>query len=115
LFAIIEDAGAIEGRGGVRYREAAMKRYEASPMFRRMLLRLSWLWGVGFLVTGIVCTVLIMTLQDEVAFGVGWGLPYAWAAVYVLATIVFVKRSLREEKRLWRSTFRGNSVERGLP
>ncbi|PQE26348.1 metal ion binding protein [Rutstroemia sp. NJR-2017a BBW] len=49
LLAIIEDAGGIEGQGGVVYRSNVMKRYEVSPIFRRMLLILTWFWGVGLM------------------------------------------------------------------
>lgn len=102
LLAMLEDSGAIEGRCELAFRQAVMARYEASPLFRRMMLNLSWLWGVGFLAIAIVTTVLIMTIQnDHIAFGVGWGLPYVWAAIYTLGTVVFVKRSLKEERRLW--------------
>ena len=51
--------------------------------------------GFGFLVTAIVTTILILLLKEDVAFGVGWGLPYVWAGVYMIGTIVFVKRSLK--------------------
>jgi hypothetical protein len=100
---MIEDSGAIEGRGEVAWRQAVMKRYEVSPLFRLMVLRLSWFCGFGYLVTAIVTTILILVLKEDVAFGVGWGLPYVGAGVYMIGTIVFVKRSLREERRLWNS------------
>jgi len=68
-----------------------------------MIQRLSWFWGMGFLIIAIITTILIFSLEEDVAFGVGWGVPYVWATIYVLGTIVFVKASLREERRLWRS------------
>ncbi len=103
MVAILEDAGAIEARGEVAYREAVMKRYETSPLFRSMLLRLTWFWGISFLVTAIVTTILIVSLEERVAFGVGWGLPYVWSAVFGLWTVRFVKRSLKEERAAWKS------------
>lgn len=84
-------------------RIAVLKRYEASPLFRKMIQRLSWFWGAGFMVIAVIATILIFALQEDVAFGVGWGVPYVWATVYMLGTIVFVKASLKEERRLWRS------------
>ncbi|KUJ16684.1 uncharacterized protein LY89DRAFT_645551 [Mollisia scopiformis] len=103
LLAILEDSGAIEYRGEVPARLAVLRRYEASPLFRRMIQRLSWFWGVGFLVIAIITTILIFSLEEEVAFGVGWGVPYVWATIYAIGTIIFVKASLREERRVWRS------------
>jgi len=101
LVAFVEDAGAIEGRGGVEYRKQVMKRYEVSPRFRRMMLILTWGWGVGLLIIATVSTVLIMVLTENVGFGVGWGLPWAWSAGLCLLTVAFVKKSLREEKAEW--------------
>lgn len=68
-----------------------------------MIERLSWLWGVGFLVIAIITTILISALEENVAFGVGWGIPYVFATIYSIGTIFFVKTSLREERRVWRS------------
>jgi hypothetical protein len=103
LLAILEDSGAIEYRGEQPARIAVLRRYEASPLFRRMIQRLSWFWGVGFMVIAIAATILTFGLEEEdVAFGVGWGVPYVWASVYGVGTVVFVKASLKEERRLWK-------------
>jgi hypothetical protein len=72
LLAFIEDAGAIEGQVGVEYRKQVMRRYEISPRFRRMVLLLSWGWGMGFITLTNVSTVLIMELSEDIYFGVGW-------------------------------------------
>lgn len=114
LLAIIEDSGSIEGRGEVAFRQAVMMRYEASSLFRRMILRLTWMWGFGFIGIAIVSTALIMVLQENVAFGIGWGLPYVAAAIYSVATVIFVKRSLREERQVWRSNSSKRQIEAGL-
>lgn len=103
MFAFVEDAGAIEGQGGVENRRQAMKRYEVSPRFRRMMLILTWSWGIGLLVIAIVSTVLIMVLTENVGFGIGWGLPWAWSAGLAMMTVIFVKKSTREEKAEWRA------------
>lgn len=102
LLAVLEDTGAIEARGEVAHRETVMKRYESSPLFRSLLLRLTWLWGFGLIIIAIVTTILIAVLEENVAFGVGWGLPYIWVAIFGLWTVRFVKRSLDEERRMWK-------------
>lgn len=102
LYTFIEDSVAIEGRGEIAYRLALRDRYNASPMFRRMLITLTWMWGVGLLIAATVSTVLVMELQEHIAFGMGWGVPFAMLAVYAAITIVYVRRSLKEEKRMWR-------------
>jgi len=101
LLAYVEDAGALEGLGGVQYREALMKRYEVSPQFRRMILILTWMWGLGLLGIAILATILIMVLETDIGFGVGWGLPWAFSAGYGLLTVAIVKHHLRKEKAEW--------------
>jgi len=97
LVAFIEDAGSIEGRGGQQYRENVLKRYEASPIFRHMVLVLTWFWGIGLLTVATIATALIMTLSLDKGFGVGWGLPWVWAAVWIFLTMAYVKKELRRE------------------
>lgn len=101
LLAFIEDAGGIEGLGGVEYRMAVMKRYEVSPRFRRMILAVTWAWGLGFIGIATVATILIFQLPEDIAFGVGWGMPYAWAACWALLTRVYIKSELRKERAEW--------------
>ncbi|KAG9238088.1 hypothetical protein BJ875DRAFT_451917 [Amylocarpus encephaloides] len=102
LLAFVEDGGGIEGQGGVQYREAVMKRYEVSPRFRRMILLLSWIWGLGLIFIAVVSTILIILLNVHIGFGVGWGLPWAFSAVYSIMTVMVVKSQLRKEKAEWR-------------
>jgi len=101
LLAFIEDAGAIEGQGGVEYRVQVMKRYDTSPRFRRMVMYLTVGWGLSLIGIAIVSTVLIMTLNKTVGFGVGWGLPWAWSAGCIVFTVIFVKRELALERAEW--------------
>jgi hypothetical protein len=103
LLAALEDTGSIEARCEVAFRSAVMRRYESSPVFRKMMLRLTWGWGWGLGLTAVMTTVLIAVLRNEdVAFGVGWGLPYVMAGGGVVASRIFIRQSLDEEKRTWR-------------
>jgi len=101
LFCFVEDAGAIEGQGGVDYRKHIAKRYDMSPRFRRMFLILSWAWGLGLLIIASIATALIMVTDTFIGFGLGWGLPYVVGAVYVFITIRFVKSQLAKERAEW--------------
>jgi len=89
------------------------RRYEASSMFRRMIATLSWCWGTGFLIIAIATTVLVMLLPENVAFGVGWSLPYLCSAIMAIVTVLFVKWSLRRERELWKGDG-GSSIERSV-
>lgn len=103
LLTFVEDAGAIEGQGGVEYRRQVMKRYEVSWRFRRMMLTLTWAWGIMLICIATVATVLIMELNEDIAFGVGWGLPWAWCTGWGFASVAYVKYQLRTEKAEWRA------------
>jgi hypothetical protein len=56
VFTIIEDIVAVDG-GGTAYREAFVARYDASPLFRRMLNCLDLFWGLGAFTTASIVTV----------------------------------------------------------
>lgn len=107
MVALVEDAGGVEGQGGIVYRSNVMKRYEVSPIFRRLMLVLTWVWGVGLLCVAITSTAIIMTLPVNIGFGIGWGLPYIFGVVWACFTMVYVKMQLRLEKRHWETKAAG--------
>lgn len=100
-YSIIEDAVAVDGGGGRRYRTALMMRYTASPKFRALLRDMTWFWGISSLLVGLVLMALIFTVKREVAYGLGWGVPAIWAGIWTLITIVWVRKVLRDEERDW--------------
>jgi hypothetical protein len=71
IFTIIEDIVAVDGGGGVAYREALIARYDASPLFRRMLNRLDGFWGIGALGTATFITVLLWTVPEQIGYWIG--------------------------------------------
>ena len=101
IYSIIEDVIAVDGSGGTEYREAFNRRYEASHIFRAMLRRLGFYWAVGAQLCAALTTTLIFTLSDDAAYSVGWSLPFVWAGIWVIGTIWYVKKKLREEKTTW--------------
>jgi hypothetical protein len=102
LYAFMEDACAIEAQGGLSYRHQLRARYDASPLFRRMLLRLSWMWGIGLIAAAIATTVLVMVLPEIEAFGVGWGVPWAMYMLLGAGTIFLCHHDLNKERAEWR-------------
>ena len=107
----------MNGGGGKAYRVAIDRRYEASPVFRRVLGRMSWAWGAGGTVLGGTLIVLVGVGSREgmetlrlVAYGLCWLLPWACTAVGVVATIKWVQRRLREEEETWPSVGVGERV-----
>lgn len=101
IYWIIEDVVAVDGQGGVEFRERLNVRYEASHDFRQMLHRLTLFWGIGAELAAAVITILVFTLERDAAYSVGWAAPFIWAGVWTLITFQWVKRSLRHEERRW--------------
>jgi hypothetical protein len=79
IFTIIEDIIAVDGGGGVKFRAELVARYDASPLFRRMLHRLDGFWGFGAFICGGVVTALLWILPDTVGYGIG-ALLDSWLA-----------------------------------
>lgn len=71
VYTIIEDVIAVDGSGGLAFREALDRRFQASPEFRHMLATLSLFWSVPALLVAGGCTAVIWTVPIGVAYGVG--------------------------------------------
>ena len=105
-YCIIEDVVAVDAGAGKVYREALMQRYNASPRFRTMLIQVMWFWGPPSVIVGVILLALIFTVNKHVAYGLGWAIPNIWAVIWTVLTILWVRRSLRIEKELWREDHR---------
>jgi len=102
IYSIIEDVCAVDGSGGTEFRQRLNLRYQASHSFRQMLHRLTLFWAFGALGAGCGTTAGIFTLDSkDAAYVIGWVLPFVWAAIWTLFTIIYVKRALIQEKKIW--------------
>ncbi|RAL14888.1 uncharacterized protein BO97DRAFT_468827 [Aspergillus homomorphus CBS 101889] len=101
LYVLIEDVVAVDGGGGQIYRYALRTRYLASPYFRRMLFQMNCFWAGGSVVCAAAITAIIFTVEESVAYTLGWTLPFAWAGVWTLITIPWVQSDLRRERQSW--------------
>ncbi|KGO74860.1 hypothetical protein PITC_043420 [Penicillium italicum] len=101
LYALIEDVVAVDGGGGQIYRYALRTRYLSSPYFRRMLFEMNCFWSGGSIICAAAITAVIFTVRENVAFTLGWTLPFAWAIIWTLITIPWVQSDLRREKKAW--------------
>jgi len=102
VYVYVEDLIGVDGKGKLEYREALRARFDASPCFRQLLVRLTWFWGIGFLVIGVVLFALVFTIPKVVAYGIGWMVPCIWCAVWIWITTRFVQHSLFQEKEYYR-------------
>ena len=61
-------------------------------------------WGLPALLLGVglLASIGDMRVDQTTAYGLGWGVPPAWAAIWAVVTTVWVKISLAREKREWR-------------
>jgi len=104
IYFIIEDVVSVDGCGEAQYRRSLLRRYDASPVFRRMLSRLSVFWWIGTLGCAVLTTILVFTLTSkDAAFVVGWTVPFVWAGVWAGLTMIYVTRMLRVERETWGS------------
>jgi len=101
IYSIIEDVCAVDGSGGTEFRQRLNLRYMASHYFRQMLHRLTLFWAVGALAAASASTAIIFTCSRDVAYIVGWTLPFLWGGVWALATTLWVQRSLKHEAKVW--------------
>ncbi|KAE9367709.1 hypothetical protein N431DRAFT_429026 [Stipitochalara longipes BDJ] len=97
IFYIVEDVVAVDGNGGIEYREAFNARYESSEIFQNMIWNLSVCWMLAFYVMGAVITVLVLVLPVASVYAVGWAGPFPVAGLMVVVTIFYVKSVLRLE------------------
>lgn len=100
-FCVLEDVCAVDGKGGKKFRAAAMARYNASPRFRALMLQLLWFWTIPLIVLGAAFIAVIFVTSEDVAYAVGWGAPAVWSLLWTWFTILLVQRGLRIEKESW--------------
>lgn len=98
IFYIVEDVVAVDGEGGMEYRQAFNSRYEESRIFREMIWKLSVAWMMGFYLLTILVAILVMKLPVAAVYAVGWAAPFPIAGLMAMATIYFVKGELRRER-----------------
>jgi len=73
IYYIVEDIVAVNAGGGRPFREGWAARYNASPIFRKMLSDLSWFWSIPGLFVAVACTVVICIhpVKASIAYGIG--------------------------------------------
>jgi hypothetical protein len=120
IYYIVEDVVAVNSGGGRPFREGLAARYEASPIFRKMIRDQSWFWSIpGLLVAG-ACTVVVVInpIPEPVVYGIGmscsllnargslistsgWGVPFLWAGIWAAITVPWVRSVMHKERTSW--------------
>ncbi|KAL9618768.1 MAG: hypothetical protein Q9160_006562 [Pyrenula sp. 1 TL-2023] len=114
VYHIIEDVVAVDGDGKRQFRKALHARFEASPRFRRLLWHLTIFWGMPTALIGAVLLALIFTVKKEIAYGLGWGVPTLWAAIWTIITFFWVITELKLERQNWAVEGGGSRFGRSL-
>jgi hypothetical protein len=120
MYYIAEDIVAVNAGGGRPFREGWAARYNASPIFRKMIRDQSWFWSIPALFVAIACTVVVCIhpVPKAVAYGIGmlivldalcsltdrilgWGVPFLWAGIWAAITVPWVRSVMAKEKKGW--------------
>ncbi|KAI8965562.1 hypothetical protein F5Y11DRAFT_312707 [Daldinia sp. FL1419] len=109
LLTFIEDVVAVDGGAGKTYRQRILRRYKVSKRFRALIRGLNWFWGVGSMLVGIGSLVVVWTIPQEIAYGIGWGAPLAFTIIWTFITIIWTHKSLKVEKKGWLEDLRRRS------
>lgn len=104
IYYIVEDVVAVDGFGGIEYRQAFMRRYENSPLFRQMIQRLSVVWTLAFFTLAAIFAAFVFRLPKAAVYAVGWAGPFPLGGLMALGTVLYVQSSLKEERRLEKGT-----------
>ncbi|KIW70410.1 hypothetical protein PV04_02682 [Phialophora macrospora] len=103
VYYLIEDVVSVNANAGRPFREALAARYKASPRFRRMIKVQSLFWSIPALIVATACTVVICIhpVPKDVAYGIGWGVPFVWIGIWVVFTIPWVRHDMHKETVTW--------------
>lgn len=71
VFTLVEDIVGVDGGAGQSYRKRLIARYAVSAKFRLMIAQINWFWGIGAMLCGVGIMVVLWTVPQEVAYGVG--------------------------------------------
>lgn len=100
-YTIVEDVVAVDGGGLLEFRQAWRSRYEASRVMRKLMRDIALLWGISGVLVGGALIAIAWTTAEDVGYGLGYSMPWLWAMVLTVATIVRVKLELERESREW--------------
>lgn len=101
VFIVTEDVVAVDGKQGEAWRQAWNDRYEADVELRWLCRTLDWAWGVsGLCIVAVIWGLAFATdsVDEEVAYAIGWGMPWIWGGIMAVLTIWTAKRMLRRQR-----------------
>ncbi|KAI1794749.1 hypothetical protein LXA43DRAFT_994067 [Ganoderma leucocontextum] len=103
VYTTVEDIVAVDGGGCVEFRQAWRIRYEHSATMRHIIRVTSFYWGASGCALAAALIAIAWTTSDDVAYGLGWGIPWMWAIFSGAITVPWVSKELRQEREEWAS------------
>jgi len=103
VYYLVEDVMAVNAGAGRPYREALAARYRASARFRRMLRNQSIFWATPPILIAIPLTVIAILpeIPATIAYGICWTIPFLWAGLWSVISVIWCKADLRQERERW--------------
>lgn len=111
------DLVAVDGGGGVAFRQSFNHRWHASQPFRHMVTTLSW--GIGLpLVLQLGPEILLVSVIEkkdswsfiekaQYTWGPAWGLLLTVLLSQAIWAVIYVRLSFKWEKQRWHAMYRG--------
>jgi len=101
VYYVIEDLTAVDGGGGVEFREELLERWNASLPFQSLVYNIGWILGTSGFFMVLVELALMMTTPIDIFFGLSWIILWAWAGLGAYYCIKYTKSRLEAEKLWW--------------
>jgi len=100
-YTIVEDIIAVDGGGGLEFRQAWRHRYEESRVMRKLLRDIALVWGTTGIVAASAFIAISWNVSDDIGYGISYGLPWLWAFLCTFITIWWTRKELRREEMGW--------------
>lgn len=110
-YTITEDIVAVDGGGGLAFRQAWRHRYEASRAIRRLCRVAAVAWGASGCVIACALIAAAWTAPTDTAYGLGYGVPWLWAMALSAWTVWYSRAALRKEREQWENAKVHKEVE----
>ncbi|TFY54708.1 hypothetical protein EVJ58_g8701 [Rhodofomes roseus] len=100
-YCYVEDIVAVDGGGCTHFRQAWRTRYEESQVIRHLIHQLSVWWGASGLIVAAGLLAACWAASVDTGYGLGYGIPWLWALLMAMVTVVRVHNELLRERREW--------------
>ncbi|KAF8528171.1 hypothetical protein BU17DRAFT_39253 [Hysterangium stoloniferum] len=101
VYYVIEDLTAVDGGGGVEFRDELLERWNASLPFQSLVYNVGWILGTSGICMVLLELGLMMTTPIDIFFGLSWVILWAWAGLGAYYCIRYTKSRLKAEKLWW--------------